>query len=56
LNEDVESLSHKDRIAFGNAVAKYFSPEIKARKEPPGSDINEVEITIIHKCIDDVED
>jgi len=56
LNEDVQSLNPKDRLVFLKAIRDYFSPEDKAKKEPPGSDIDEVEITIIHKCADDIQE
>jgi len=53
LNEDVQSLSPKDRLAFIKAISDHFSPEQKAKKEPPGSDINEIKLTILHKYIDE---
>ncbi len=53
LNEDVQSLNPKDRLAFIKAISDHFSPEQKAKKEPPGSDINEIKLTILHKCTDE---
>ena len=53
LNEDVQSLSPKDRLAFIKAISDHFSPEVKAKKEPPGSDLNDIKITILHKNIDE---
>ena len=53
LNEDVQSLSPKDRLAFIKAISDHFSPGQKTKNEPPGSDINEIKLTILHKCIDE---